>query len=288
VRVNTDGSADVLAGSQDLGTGTRTILAQVAAEALGHSLDRVRAVIGDTASGPYAGNSWGSMTVASLTPAVRMAAEDARRALLEAAAGLLSVTPDALETREGRVIVRGSDRSLAFGEVTAKLGNVMIQGHGSRGPNPQDAGIVTTGAQFAEVEVDVETGVVKVLRIVAVHDAGRIVNPTLAESQLEGGIIQGLGFALFEERRLDTKLGLPLNVGLHDYKIPTIADMPVIDGHFLDGADPKANHVGVRGIAEPAIIPTAPAIAGAVADALGVEVNELPITPWRVLTALSN
>jgi xanthine dehydrogenase YagR molybdenum-binding subunit len=288
VRVNTDGSADVLAGSQDLGTGTRTILAQVAAEALGHSLDRVRAVIGDTASGPYAGNSWGSMTVASLTPAVRMAAEDARRALLEAAAGLLSVTPDALEAREGRVIVRGSDRSLAFSEVTAKLGNVMIQGHGSRGPNPQDAGIVTTGAQFAEVEVDVETGVVKVLRIVAVHDAGRIVNPTLAESQLEGGIIQGLGFALFEERRLDTKLGLPLNVGLHDYKIPTIADMPVIDGHFLDGADPKANHVGVRGIAEPAIIPTAPAIAGAVADALGVEVNELPITPWRVLTALGS
>ena len=100
-------------------------------------------------------------------------------------------------------MVRDTDRSMSFAEVTGKLGNVMIQGHGSRGPNPQDMAIVTTGAQFAEVEVDVETGVVKVLRIVAVHDAGRIVNPTLAESQLEGGIIQGLGFALFEERRLD-------------------------------------------------------------------------------------
>ena len=183
-------------------------------------------------------------------------------------------------------MVRDTDRSMSFAEVTGKLGNVMIQGHGSRGPNPQDMAIVTTGAQFAEVEVDVETGVVKVLRIVAVHDAGRIVNPTLAESQLEGGIIQGLGFALFEERRLDARFGLPLNVGLHDYKIPTHADMPVIDGHFLDGADVKANHVGVRGIAEPAIIPTAPAIVGAVADALGVEVNELPLTPWRVLGAL--
>lgn len=291
VRLNTDGTADVLAGSQDLGTGTRTILAQVAAEALGHKLEMVRAVIGDTASGPYAGNSWGSMTVASLTPAVRMAAEDARRALVDAAAGLLGVSPGDVETRDGCARVRGSDRgsdrSLTFAEVTAKLGNVMIQGHGSRGPNRADAGIVTTGAQFAEVEVDTETGVVRVVRIVAVHDAGRIVNPTLAESQLEGGIIQGLGYALFEERALDTRLGLPLNVGMHDYKIPTMADIPAIDGCFLDGADPMANHVGVRGIAEPAIIPTAPAIAGAVADAIGVEVLELPITPWRVLAALA-
>ena len=286
VRLNTDGSADVLSGTQDLGTGTRTILAQVAAEALGHRLDAVRAIIGDTATGPYSGNSWGSITVASLTPAVRMAAEEARQGLLEAAAGILDVAIDTLETREGRVHVRGTDRSLAFGAVTAKLGNVMIMGHGSRGPNPAGTGIVTTGAQFAEVEVDAETGVVRVVKIVAVHDAGRIVNPTLAESQLEGGIIQGLGYALFEERALDVRLGLPLNVGLHDYKIPTHADIPEIDGHFLPGADPLANPVGARGIAEPAIIPTAPAIAGAVADALGVPVTALPLTPWRVLDAL--
>jgi xanthine dehydrogenase YagR molybdenum-binding subunit len=286
VRLNSDGSADVLAGSQDLGTGTRTILAQVAAEALGHKLESVRAIIGDTGATPYAGNSWGSMTVASLTPAVRMAAVDARNALLDAAAGLLNAPKDSLFTRDGRVHVRDTERSMGFGEITAKLGNVMIQGHGSRGPNPQDAGIVTTGAQFAEVEVDIETGVVRVVKIVAVHDAGRIVNPTLAESQLEGGIIQGLGFALFEERMLDTRMGLPLNVGLHDYKIPTLADIPEIDGHFLDGADVQANHVGARGIAEPAIVPTAPAIAGAVADALGIAVLELPLTPWRVLGAL--
>ncbi len=288
VRLNTDGTADVLSGTQDLGTGTRTILAQVSADALGHRLDAVRAIIGDTATGPFSGNSWGSITVASLTPAVRMAAEEARRGLLEAAAGLLDVAVEALETREGRVHVRDSERSLAFGEVTAKLGNVMIMGHGSRGPNPTGTGIVTTGAQFAEVEVDTETGAVRVVRIVAVHDAGRIVNPTLAESQLEGGIIQGLGYALFEERALDERSGLPLNVGLHDYKIPTHADIPVIDGHFLPGADPLANAVGARGIAEPAIIPTAPAIAGAVADALGVEVLELPLTPWRVLGALAS
>jgi xanthine dehydrogenase YagR molybdenum-binding subunit len=288
VRLNPDGTVDVLAGSQDLGTGTRTILAQVAAEALGHQLGHVRAVIGDTAAAPYAGNSWGSMTVASLAPAARMAAEDARRSLLEAAAGMLNVQPKDLETKDGRVMVRDTDRSTTFAEVMSKLGNVMIQGHGSRGPNPQDASIVTTGAQFAEVEVDTTTGVVRVLRIVAVHDAGRIVNPTLAESQLEGGILQGLGFALFEERTLDARFGLPLNTGLHDYRIPTLADLPEITARFLDGADPAANHVGVRGIAEPAIIPTAPAIAGAVADALGVEVLELPMTPWRVLAALTS
>jgi xanthine dehydrogenase YagR molybdenum-binding subunit len=125
-----------------------------------------------------------------------------------------------------------------------------------------------------------------VLRIVATHDAGRIVNPTLAESQLEGGIIQGLGYALFEERLLDERLGVPLNPTMHDYKIPTMLDAPVIEGRFLGGADTTANHTGAKGIAEPAIIPTAPAIANAVSDALGVEMTEIPLTPWRVLAGI--
>jgi xanthine dehydrogenase YagR molybdenum-binding subunit len=145
---------------------------------------------------------------------------------------------------------------------------------------------MTFGAQFAEVEVDLDTGVVRVLRLVAAHDAGRIINPTLAESQLEGGIIQGLGYALFEERVLDRRLGLVMNPTMHDYKIPTMSDIPEIDAFFVAGADPAANHTGARGIAEPPIIPTAPAIAAAVADAIGAEVNEIPLTPWRVLAAL--
>jgi xanthine dehydrogenase YagR molybdenum-binding subunit len=136
------------------------------------------------------------------------------------------------------------------------------------------------------VEVEVDTGVVRVIRIVAAHDAGRIINPLLAESQLHGGILQGLGFALFEERHLDPNSGRPLNPSLHDYKIPTIADLPIIDAFCVEGSDTVANHVGARGLAEPPIIPTAPAIANAVADALGVELRELPLTPWRVLAAL--
>jgi xanthine dehydrogenase YagR molybdenum-binding subunit len=133
------------------------------------------------------------------------------------------------------------------------------------------------------VEVDPATGIVKVLRIVAAHDGGRILNPTLAESQLEGGIIQGLGYALFEERVLDESSGMTMNANLHDYKVPVMADIPEIDAFFVDNVDTVANHTGARGIAEPPIIPTAPAIANAVRDALGYEVNEIPLTPWRVL-----
>ena len=285
VRINSDGSVDVLAGTQDLGTGARTILAQIAAEALGARLDTVRAVIGDTERLPYTGNSWGSMTTPSVGPAVRMAAEEAKARLLEAAAQMLDAPVESLSTNDSQVLL-DSVVALSFSDLCRKLGNVHIVGHGSRGPNPELA-IVTVGAQFAEVEVDAETGVVRVLRVVAVHDAGRIINPALAESQLHGGIIQGIGYALFEERHIDRARGVTLNANLHDYKIPTMADVPAIDASFLDGADPAANHIGARGIAEPPIIPTAPAIAAAVADAIGVEVCEIPLTPWRVLTALA-
>ncbi len=285
-RNNADGTIDLLAGTQDLGTGARTVLSQIAAEALGAKLSDVRAIIGDTQSLPYTGNSWGSMTTASVGPAARMAAEDARRQLFEAAAPMLDATPDALEARDSRIVVRDTDRSMTFAEVTKKLGNVMIIGNGTRGPNPEDAAIMTFGAQFAEIEIDIETGIVRVLRLVAAHDAGRIINPTLAESQLEGGIIQGLGYALFEERVLDGASGRPLNPSMHEYKIPTMADLPAIDAFFVAGSDPAANHTGARGIAEPPIIPTAPAIAAAVADATGAEFDEIPLTPWRVLGAL--
>ena len=286
LRINSDATIDVLAGTQDLGTGARTVLSQIAAESIGAKLSDVRAIIGDTESLPYTGNSWGSMTTASVGPAVRMAAEDARHQLFEAAAAMLDAKPADLESRDSRIVVRDTDRSMTFAEITKKLGNVMIIGKGSRGPNPADTAIMTFGAQFAEVEVDVETGVVRVTRFVAAHDAGRIINPTLAESQLEGGIIQGIGYALFEERVLDEKLGLVMNPTMHDYKIPTMADIPAIDAFFVGGADPAANHTGARGIAEPPIIPTAPAIAAAVSNAIGVEMTEIPLTPWRVLAAL--
>ncbi len=284
--MHSDGTPEVLSGTQDLGTGARTILAQIAAESLGARLGDVRVVLGDTERTPYAGNSWGSMTTASVGPAVRMAAVDARGKMLEAAAELLECHPDDLDARDSRISTRDGARTLTFADVMKRIGNVMIAGHGTRGPNEQKLGLMSFGAQFAEVEVDSETGHVRVLRIVAAHDVGRVINPTLAESQLEGGILQGLGFALFEERILDAASGLPLNPTMHDYKIPTIADTPEIEAWCVATVDARANHIGARGLAEPPVIPTAPAIANAVADALGVDITEIPLTPWRVLTAL--
>jgi len=287
VRINNDGTIDVLTGSQDLGTGARTVFAQIAAEALGASINDVRTVLGDTERLPYTSNSWGSQTTASVGPAVRMAAEDARARLFDAAAQILDARVEDLESRHSVVRDRERGKQITFAEIGEKLRTVTIMGHGSRGPNPEKTALSAFAAQFAEVEVDVETGRVRVLRIVAAHDSGRIINPRLAESQLEGGILQGIGYALFEERVLDEGQGLPLNPTMHDYKIPTMADLPMIDAFFVNGADTVANHTGAKGLAEPPIIGVAAAIANAVANATGVEVTELPLTPWRVASALA-
>jgi xanthine dehydrogenase YagR molybdenum-binding subunit len=293
VRVNPDGTVDVLTGSQDLGTGARTIFAQIAAEGLGADVADVRTTLGDTERLPFTGNSWGSQTTASVGPAVRMAAEDARARLFDAAAQLLDVPADALESRGSVIRVRdgtartAKTREISFAAIGERLGDVMIIGQGMRGPNADNTALFTFAAHFAEVEVDVETGRVRVLRIVAAHDSGRIINPRLAESQVEGGVIQGIGYALFEERALDESLGVPLNPTMHDYKIPTLADLPVIETIFVPGSDTIANHTGAKGLAEPPIIGVAPAIANAVRNATGVEVTELPLSPWRVASALA-
>jgi xanthine dehydrogenase YagR molybdenum-binding subunit len=283
VRLNRDGSIDVLTGSQDLGTGSRTILAQIAAEQLGARIEDVRTVLGDTERLPYAPNSWGSITTASVGPAIRVAAEEARRALFDAAAGMLGAGIDQLESSASVISVRGGGKSMTFAEVCDRLGEVMIIGQGSRGPNPADTAINAFAAQFAEVEVDLETGQVRVVRIVSAHDSGRIINPTLARSQVEGGIIQGIGYALFEERVIDHRSGLPLNPNTHDYRIPTMSDIPRIDVIFIEGADTVANHTGAKGLAEPPIIGVAPAIANPVAQAIGREVTQITLAPWRVL-----
>ena len=217
---------------------------------------------------------------------MRVAALQARARVLEAAAEMLAVDGSRLSLHDSVVRIAGDERTMTLAQIGKLLGDVMIMGQGSRGANPPDTAICAFAAQFAEVEVDVETGRVRVLHITSAHDSGRIINPTLAESQLEGGIIQGLGLALFEERVLDATLGLSMNPNTHDYKIPTIGDIPSIDAFFVASSDVVANHIGARGIAEAPIIPTAPAIANAVADAIGKDVRDIPLTPWRVLAVL--
>jgi xanthine dehydrogenase YagR molybdenum-binding subunit len=286
VKINPDGTATVITGTQDIGTGTKTVLAQIAAEELGFDLEKISVEIGDTQTGPYAPLSAGSMTVASVGPAVRLAAHDAREQLLDVAAQVLEVPRESLTLCDGLLSSPVLKEPVAVHEVLKKLENFMIIGHGARAPNPEDVAVNTFGAQFAEVLVDTETGAVKVERIVAVHDSGRVINPLTLSSQIEGGIIQGLGYALFEQRVIDRDTGIVVNDNLENYKVPTALDIPKIVFEMVDRPDPRANNLGAKGVGEPPIIPTAAAIANAVANALGVRIYELPLTRDKILKAL--
>ncbi len=298
VHINGDGSAICRIGTQDIGTGTRTVIAQVCAEELGFDVADISVEIGDTQS-PYAPISAGSLTVASVTPAVRLAAKDAREQLLDVAAGVLEVGRSELRLERGAVImntprtlrVRGDPgyggARMPIPKVLEDLPDYTVIGRGSRLPNPDDRVLKTFGAHFAEVEVDPATGQIRVERVVAVHDIGRIVNPRTARSQVEGGVIQGLGFALAEERVVDRVTGRVMTTSLETYKVPTVKDVPEIVVRFVDMPDTEANNVGAKGLGEPPIIPTAAAVANAVANALGVRVRHAPLTPRRVLEALA-
>ena len=284
VHIETDGTAVLRVGVQDIGTGTRTAIAQICADELGFALDQVAVRLGDT-DAPYGPGSGGSVTLASIGPAVRLAAREARGKLLAAAGGVLEVRADEIHFERGTVVSKGARTPLK--EIMPKLDNSTIVGNGLRHPNPDGLAIKTFGAHFAQVEVDVKTGEVFVEKIVAVHDVGRIVNPLTAASQVQGGIMQALGFALTEERIVDRGLGRVMNPNLEWYEIPTAMDTPDIVVRFIDAPDRKANNLGAKGLGEPPIIPTAAAIANAVANATGARVRHSPMTRARVLDALA-
>lgn len=287
--LNSDGSLEIITGVQDIGTGTRTGLAQIGAEELTLPLDRVTLALGDTATGPYAPTSSGSATQATLGPAIRTAVADVKRQLFDVAAALLEIDPDRLSLRDGALEVDGDPaRRVTISEVMEKIAPHTLLGQGARGANPEDVSARTFGAQCVEVEVDTETGDLTVVKIATAHDCGRIVNPTLVDSQVIGGVIQGVGFALTEERIVDDRLGLVLNANLEDYYVPTVADTPPIANVHVGVPDTRANPTGAKGVGEPPQIPTAPAIANAVFDAIGVRLREGPLTRQRILTALAS
>ena len=287
IKLNSDGSVDVITGTQDIGTGTRTALAQVAAEALTLPLEQVVLHLGDTATGLYSPPSAGSATQATIGPAIHAAAEELKRQLLIAAAPMLEEDPARLTVRDGKVCVAAApENSISIAEIAGRIAPHMLQAQGARGPNTEQKTIHTVGAQFVEVEVDTETGEVTVLRVVAAHDAGRIINPLLLDSQVIGGVTQGLGQALTEERIIDINLGAVLNANLEEYKVPTVADIPPISHARVDLPDLEANSTGAKGIGESPIIPTAPAVANAIFDAIGVRVRDLPLSRRRIVAAL--
>ncbi len=285
VRVGSDGRATVITAMQDIGTGTATAMTQIAAEELGLPLDRVDLVLGDSARGPYASISAGSSTTPSMGPAVRSAAADAARQIVEIAAQRYDKEERVLSLQGGK-IVSADGGSWPLEEVVGLLEDAQILGKGARGPNPTGMQVLTFGVQVAEVAVDVETGEIRVERVAAIHDVGRVINPLGASSQVEGGIIQGIGHTLSEDRLLDPESGTVLTQTLDAYKLPTSADVPEIVTELLDIPDEHLTNLGSKGLGEPPIVPVAAAIANAIRDATGADVRSLPITREEMLRAL--
>jgi CO/xanthine dehydrogenase Mo-binding subunit len=285
VRLGSDGRANVVTAMQDIGTGTRTAMAQIAAEELGLPLDRIEVQVGDSARGPYASISGGSSTLPSMGPAVRSAAADAARQVLELAAQRFDRPEETLSLGGGNIVCSDGG-SWPLAEITGLLDEGQILGKGARGPNPTGMRVLTFGIQLAEVAVDVGTGEVVVERVVAIHDVGRVINPLGARSQIEGGIIQALGHTFSEARLDDPETGTVLTKTLDAYKLPTIADVPEIVCELVDEPDAHLTNLGSKGLGEPPIVPTAAAIANAIRDATGADVTSLPITREEILRAL--
>jgi xanthine dehydrogenase YagR molybdenum-binding subunit len=286
VKVHRDGSVELVAGYQDIGTGSRTAMAVVAAEELGIETADVTMRIGDTQF-PVGPGSGGSVTINSVAPVVRLAANEARTKLFALAAPLLGAAPDDLDAAHGKIFVASDPhRAVAFKQVTAKMSGETIDCTAKRKKQYETFRGDLPGTQFAEVEVDTETGEVRVLKMVSVNDCGFPLNPLTTESQIIGAMIQGASWALLENRVLDRQVGTMVNPNLEWYKIFAPSDMFEAKSILTPVAN-LGNNTSTAGIGEPPIVPTLAAIANAVTNAIGVRIRELPITPDRVLAALS-
>jgi xanthine dehydrogenase YagR molybdenum-binding subunit len=286
VKVHRDGSVEVIAGYQDIGTGSRTAIAVVAAEELGVETSAVSMRVGDTQfpEGPASG---GSVTINSVAPAVRLAAHEARTKLFALAAPLLGVTPEELDAANGTIFVaKDKTKSVTFKQAAAKMSGETIDCTAKRPKQYETFRGDLAGTQFAEVEVDTETGEVRVIKMVSVNDCGFPANPLTAQNQVIGAMIQGASWALLENRILDPNVGTMVNPNLESYKIFAPADMFEAKSILTPLAN-LGNNTSTAGIGEPPIVPTLGVIANAVFNAIGVRVRELPITPDRVLAALS-
>jgi xanthine dehydrogenase YagR molybdenum-binding subunit len=284
--INPDGSVEVSLGSQDLGTGTRTVIDIVAAETLGLPLTGVKVNIGDSKY-PADGSSGGSTTVGGVSSSTRRAATNALNLLLEKVAPSLDAKPDDLEAVGGMIRVTGNpSKSISWKQACAKLGSTPINATGQR-QRPQDDLISSGvgGAQMAEVSVDTETGIVTIEKMVAVQDCGLVIDIKTAESQVYGALIMGITYALFEERIMDQQTGQFLNADMEFYKLAGIGDIGELVVHMMTGGDYDKR--GVIGLGEPPVISPGAAISNAVANAIGVRVPTIPLTPDKVLAALA-
>jgi xanthine dehydrogenase YagR molybdenum-binding subunit len=287
VQLRDDGTARVACATQDIGTGTYTILAQLTAQKTGVAIDKVEVALGDTSlpEGPLSG---GSMVSGSVVPAVYKAADTAIESLLTIATTTAGSPfekrkPDELAFEDGRVFVKadGSAKSVPFADLLRRANLKQVTGNGkSEGtfgnPKPKFS-THSFGCHFVEVTWQPEIARLRVSRVVTAIDAGRIINPLAGRNQIEGAVVMGIGMALFEHTSYDPQNGAPINSNLADYVVAVNADAPPIDVHFLDYPDKEINELGARGIGEIGLAGIAAAITAAVHHATGVRVRELPV-----------
>jgi CO/xanthine dehydrogenase Mo-binding subunit len=299
VRVNAHGGIDLITGEAEIGQGSNTVFSQIVAEVLGVPIEDIHPAPLDTDHSPFGLGTFASRVTTLGGKAVQLAAEDARKKLLEIAAGKMEARVEDLKCSGGRIFVRGSgDRGMKIAEVAQlglhATGGAPVLGVGSFvvpptvvPPDQSKYGNISIaysfGVQVAEVRVDRKTGKVEILNFFSVHDSGTVLNPLLAEGQVEGGVVQGIGYTLWEE--IVRKQGKVLNGNFADYRLPTILDVPPISAAFIEIPDPYGPF-GAKGLGEITLVGTAPAIANAIYDATGVRLKELPFTPEKVFMAL--
>jgi xanthine dehydrogenase YagR molybdenum-binding subunit len=290
-RVTLDGAGTALveAAAHDIGTGTYTTMAQVAADALGLTPDRVVVRLGDTRL-PESHPAIGSSTMANASAAVMLAGQAARKKAVQLAltgrdAPFAGAAPDDVVVADGKLFLARTNLNVTYAELLARNGLSSLVGDGDYNPVEEAAGpkaIFSFSAVFAEVRVDPDLGLVRLKRFVGVYDAGRIINPKTARSQAIGGIIWGVGQALLEQSETDPALGRFMNRNLSGYLVPTNADIPNLDVSFVGGFDEEASPLGTKGL-ELTAVSVAPAIANAVYHATGKRIRDLPITVEKLL-----
>ncbi|MEO1199485.1 MAG: molybdopterin cofactor-binding domain-containing protein [Pseudomonadota bacterium] len=290
------GTAKVVTGVTEIGEGILTVLCQIAADELGIKPEQVTLGDNDTARAPEAAHAGATRQTYMIGNSVALACRDARAKLFDEVADHWDVDPDTLVAHDGELVATGTNYRVTMEEAVkiCKARGVVPVGSGSftahgTGLDPVDGSgspwqAYVFGCQVAEVEVDTLTGEVQVLGIWAAHDVGRAINPRGVEGQIEGGVVQGLGQALMEDYK--TEDGHTTTHGFAKYILPTSLDIPEINSIIVEDPDPKSP-LGAKGIGEPALVPTAPAIMNAIYDAIGVRVTSLPATPEKVLEGLA-
>jgi xanthine dehydrogenase molybdenum-binding subunit len=283
IRVNPDGTAHVLVGVTDIGTGAKSTMAIIAAEALGIPLNQIQLTNGDTDVTPYSVGESGSRTTSFTGPAVIAAADDVRRQIFNLAAGQLKTKAEELDLRNGEVFVKANPaQKLPLDRVVSRAGELI--GRATTNPAFKDVEGKSFSAHFAEVEVDAITGHVKITRYVAAHDSGTILNRLAAESQIMGGVMQGIGMAFTEELIIDKLTAIPINPNYRDAKVPTHLEAPNVEVIFIEHYDPYGPFGG-KVVGEPPITAAVATIANAIFNATGKRIKELPITPDKILQA---